>query len=136
VPLGTEFGRYLAYVAALCGLLVGVCWLKGEPPRWRWGNDETSLTRASAVPGTSRESTPGQAGLLWEAQGLVQMRVVEDIPEPIYGLPVSPRLIGNHLLDRSQRKRENCVAAALQRRSKRLETDEFAESQTVAASVR
>jgi membrane protein len=39
-PPSTEFGRYLAYVAALCGLLVGVCWLKGEPPRWRWGNDE------------------------------------------------------------------------------------------------
>jgi hypothetical protein len=36
-PPGAEFGRYLAYVAALCGLLVGVCWLKGEPPRWRWG---------------------------------------------------------------------------------------------------
>jgi len=56
------------------------------------------------------------------------MRVVEDGPEPIYGLPISPRLIGNHLLDRSQRKRENCVAAALQRRSNRLGTDEFAES--------
>jgi hypothetical protein len=39
------------------------------------------------------------------------MRVVEDVPKPIYGLPISPRLIGNHLLDRSQRKRENCVAA-------------------------
>jgi len=68
--------------------------------------------RASTVASTSRESTPSHAGLLWEPQGLVQMRVVEDIPEPIYGLPISPRLIGNHLLDRSQRKRENCVAAA------------------------
>jgi hypothetical protein len=28
---------YLAYVTVLCGLLVAVCWLKGEPPRWRWG---------------------------------------------------------------------------------------------------
>jgi hypothetical protein len=54
-------------------------------------------------------------------QGLVQMRVIEDFPEPIYGLPISPRLIGNHLLDRSQRKRVNCVA-------NRLGTDEFAES--------
>jgi hypothetical protein len=35
-------GPYLAYVAVLCALLVGVCWLKGEPPRWRWGNDERS----------------------------------------------------------------------------------------------
>jgi hypothetical protein len=33
-PPGTELGRYLY------GLLVGVCWLKGEPPHWRWGNDE------------------------------------------------------------------------------------------------
>ena len=56
------------------------------------------------------------------------MWVVEDVPEPIYGLPISPRLIGNHLLDRSQRKRENGIAAALQRRSNRLGTDEFAES--------
>jgi hypothetical protein len=36
--LPRRFGRYLAYVAALCGLLVGVCWLKGEPQRWH--NDE------------------------------------------------------------------------------------------------
>lgn len=32
-----EHGLYLAYVAVLSGLLVVVCWLKGEPPRWRWG---------------------------------------------------------------------------------------------------
>jgi hypothetical protein len=38
LPPGTA--PYLAYVAVLCALLVGVCWLKGEPPRWRWGNDE------------------------------------------------------------------------------------------------
>jgi hypothetical protein len=42
VPPGTALGPYLAYVAVLCALLVGVCWLKGEPPRWRWGNDERS----------------------------------------------------------------------------------------------
>src|SRR6516162_9292984 len=56
------------------------------------------------------------------------MWVVEDVPEPIYCLAISPRLIGNHALNRSQRKREKCVAAALQRRSYRLGTDEFAES--------
>jgi hypothetical protein len=39
-PIRTELGPYLAYVAVLSGLLVGVCWLKGEPPRWRWGGDE------------------------------------------------------------------------------------------------
>jgi hypothetical protein len=34
--------RYLyfdCYVAVLSGLLIWVCWLKGEPPRWRWGDD-------------------------------------------------------------------------------------------------
>src|SRR5262249_51829948 len=56
------------------------------------------------------------------------MWVVEDVPELIYCLAISPRLIGNHALNRSQRKREKCVAAALQRRSYRLGTDEFAES--------
>jgi hypothetical protein len=30
---------YLAYVVALSAALIGVCWLKGEPPRWRWGAD-------------------------------------------------------------------------------------------------
>jgi hypothetical protein len=29
---------YLAYVIVLSVLLTGVCWLKGEPPRWRWGD--------------------------------------------------------------------------------------------------
>jgi hypothetical protein len=30
---------YLAYILVLAALFLGVCWLKGEPPRWRWGND-------------------------------------------------------------------------------------------------
>jgi drug/metabolite transporter (DMT)-like permease len=33
---------YLVYIAVLVVLLLGVCWLKGEPPRWRWGNSERS----------------------------------------------------------------------------------------------
>ena len=39
-PPARGSGRYLVYVAVLCALLIGVCWLKGEPPRWRWGNKE------------------------------------------------------------------------------------------------
>lgn len=31
---------YLAYVAVLSLAFVGVCWWKGEPPRWRWGGDK------------------------------------------------------------------------------------------------
>ena len=30
---------FCAYVGAVSVTLVAVCWLKGEPPRWRWGND-------------------------------------------------------------------------------------------------
>jgi hypothetical protein len=61
-------------------------------------------------------------------QGLVQVRVVKHLPEPIYHLPISPRLIRNHSLDRSQSKREKRVATALQRRPYGLRTDELAES--------
>ena len=39
-PPSTNLGGYLVYIAALCGLLIGVCWFKGEPTRWRWGKDE------------------------------------------------------------------------------------------------
>ena len=31
---------YVVYVVLLCVVLIGICWLKGEPPRWRWGDDE------------------------------------------------------------------------------------------------
>jgi hypothetical protein len=31
---------YLGYAALLAVALVGICWLKGEPPRWRWGGGE------------------------------------------------------------------------------------------------
>jgi len=28
---------FLAFVGLLSVLLVAICWLKGEPPKWRWG---------------------------------------------------------------------------------------------------
>jgi len=28
---------FLAYVGLLITVLVAICWLKGEPPHWRWG---------------------------------------------------------------------------------------------------
>ena len=31
---------YLIYIVVLDVALLAVCWLKGEPPRWRWGEDE------------------------------------------------------------------------------------------------
>ncbi len=30
---------YLALVVVATLVLIGVCWAKGEPPRWRWGKD-------------------------------------------------------------------------------------------------
>jgi hypothetical protein len=38
-PPDDEPGTYLALVVVLSVLLVAICWLKGEPPRWRWGGD-------------------------------------------------------------------------------------------------
>ena len=31
---------FVLYVLALTAALGLVCWLKGEPPRWRWGDDD------------------------------------------------------------------------------------------------
>ena len=30
---------FFLYIAVITALLTGVCWLKGEPPRWRWGKN-------------------------------------------------------------------------------------------------
>ena len=38
-PPNQSIAAFIGYIAILCGALAGVCWLKGEPPRWRWGND-------------------------------------------------------------------------------------------------
>ena len=36
-PPEAHIGYFLAYIWIVVLALVGVCWLKGEPPRWRWG---------------------------------------------------------------------------------------------------
>ena len=30
---------FVAYSVLLCLILVAICWLKGEPARWRWGGE-------------------------------------------------------------------------------------------------
>ena len=30
---------YLVYLLVLATVFLGVCWIKGEPARWRWGAD-------------------------------------------------------------------------------------------------
>ena len=39
-PPARDVAAFLAMVAALTLVLLAVCWLKGEPPRWRWGEEE------------------------------------------------------------------------------------------------
>ncbi len=31
---------YIIYALSLTALFIGICWLKGEPPRWRSGGDD------------------------------------------------------------------------------------------------
>jgi len=38
-PPRAALGLFLIYVIVLGALLTGVCWLKGEPLRWRWGEE-------------------------------------------------------------------------------------------------
>jgi hypothetical protein len=41
-PLAILFGGWLAFglfMTAMVVAIVAVCWVKGEPPRWRWGDD-------------------------------------------------------------------------------------------------
>jgi drug/metabolite transporter (DMT)-like permease len=40
LPPRKVLAAFLAYVAVLVVALVAVCWLKGEPPRWRWGEGD------------------------------------------------------------------------------------------------
>jgi hypothetical protein len=39
-PPRQSMAAFLLYVVVLSAVLIGVCWLKGEPPRWRWGGDD------------------------------------------------------------------------------------------------
>ncbi len=36
-PPDTSPLEFAAVVVLLTVMLIAVCWLKGEPPRWRWG---------------------------------------------------------------------------------------------------
>lgn len=33
----THPAGYLLYCLGLSGVLIGICYIKGEPPGWRWG---------------------------------------------------------------------------------------------------
>lgn len=36
---------FIGILAASIILLIIICWKKGEPPRWQWGDDDTSLPK-------------------------------------------------------------------------------------------
>jgi hypothetical protein len=37
-PEGRIVVLYVGFVVLMCGALLGVCYWKGESPRWRWGD--------------------------------------------------------------------------------------------------
>ena len=59
-PPDKSMGPYLVYITVLTVLLMLICYLTGEPPRWRWGGtqDLDSHGRPTARP------EPGPAGQL------------------------------------------------------------------------
>jgi hypothetical protein len=38
-PPREALAKYLIYVVSLSIAFAALCWWKGEPPRWRWGED-------------------------------------------------------------------------------------------------
>ena len=30
---------FFVFIFGMAGVLIAICWAKGEPPRWRWGKD-------------------------------------------------------------------------------------------------
>jgi hypothetical protein len=30
---------FFLFIFGMAGVLIAICWAKGEPPKWRWGND-------------------------------------------------------------------------------------------------
>jgi hypothetical protein len=37
VPPGRNMAAFQACIWTAAGVLIAICWLTGEPPRWRWG---------------------------------------------------------------------------------------------------
>ena len=33
------WGWFAGFMVIMCAALVAICYAKGEPPRWRWGDD-------------------------------------------------------------------------------------------------
>ncbi len=51
-PQDQYLASYLIYVFTLSALFIVICWSKGEPPRWRWGDRDS----ASHPPKSNQDS--------------------------------------------------------------------------------
>ncbi len=40
---------FALWVAGLSALLIAICWIQGERPRWRWGDDDSPDEPVGAV---------------------------------------------------------------------------------------
>jgi hypothetical protein len=34
-----NIGLFFAFIALMSAAIIAICYIKGEPPRWRWGGD-------------------------------------------------------------------------------------------------
>ena len=59
-PPGVQLSPYLAYVAVLCGLLIGVCWAQGRAAALAVGQRRTHLSFGE-VTGHKTHQTPSVA---------------------------------------------------------------------------
>lgn len=39
ILLAKQIGVFIGFMVVMSAIMLGVCWAKGEPPRWRWGKD-------------------------------------------------------------------------------------------------
>ena len=39
IKSGISLAVWVAYVIILTAIMIGICFLKGETPRWRWGGE-------------------------------------------------------------------------------------------------
>jgi len=39
-PPQSRLVPFLIYAITISVVFMAICWLKGEPPRWRWGDDD------------------------------------------------------------------------------------------------
>ncbi len=39
-PLNEKKALFICWLVGFTILLLVICWIKGEPPRWRWGEDK------------------------------------------------------------------------------------------------